>query len=77
MHNFHDLSLNVFVLFFLECVGSSIKAFLSFCALAFVRFLFYSKDAFFIYLIFLAISDSHETLHVALGLFGMPSIDVR
>ena len=49
--DFIDLTLNVFELFFLLC-SSIILAFLSFCKLAFVKFLL-SKDAIFSCLVFL------------------------
>ena len=67
-----DLEYILFVLFFV-CV-SSLRTFLSFCALAFVGFLLLHKDTvFMLSRFFLTTSISYRTLCLALGLVGMYS----
>ena len=76
--DFIDLALNVFYLFlfFFVCVCSHWD-FISFEALAFVGFLIFSKDAFFMLSCFsLTAIDSHGTLFLALGLVGKHSAAV-
>ena len=68
---FIDLTLNVFLVFFLACF---LWSFLSFCMLAFVGFLSLSRDVIFMLSVFFqATRDSHGTLHSSLGLVCMHS----
>ena len=68
---FHWFSLEcIIIVFFLVCV-SSLWAFLSFGALAFVGFLLLNKDGFFMLSHFsLTAIDFQGTLHLAFGLVG-------
>ena len=71
LSSFIDLTLNVFLLFFLVCV-TSLCALLSFCVWTFEGFLLLHKDIIFMsFDFFLISSDFHRTLHLALGLIGM------